>query len=231
VRRRRRGLVIAVDGPVGAGKSSAARALARRLGYRYVDTGAMYRAVAWRAIREGIPLSHGARLAGLARRLPIRFVPRGRGQRILAGREDVTRAIRSPAAAEASSRVSTHRGVRRALVARQRSLGASGGVVMEGRDIGTVVFPHADVKVYLDASLEARARRRWAELRRGGSRASLRAVRQEVRRRDRRDRLRRTSPLRPAPGALRLDTTGLGLRAVVGRLAREALARLGKEAN
>jgi cytidylate kinase len=219
-----------VDGPVGAGKSSAARALARRLGYRYVDTGAMYRAVAWRALQEGIPLSDGARLAGLARRLPIRFVPRGRGLRVWAGREDVTRAVRSPETAEASSRVSTHRGVRRALVARQRALGASGGVVMEGRDIGTVVFPRADLKVYLDASLEARARRRWEELRRGGTGASLRAVHQEVHRRDRRDRRRRTSPLRAAPGALRLDTTGLSLRAVVRRLVREALARLGKRA-
>jgi cytidylate kinase len=219
-----------VDGPVGAGKSSAARALARRLGYRYVDTGAMYRAVAWRALQEGIPLADGVRLAGLARRLPIRFVPRGRGLRVWAGREDVTRAIRNPETAEASSLVSTHRGVRRALVARQRALGTSGGVVMEGRDIGTVVFPRADLKVYLDASLEARARRRWVELRRGGRGASLRAVHQEVHRRDRRDRRRRTSPLRAAPGALRLDTTGLSLRAVVARLAREAQARLGKRA-
>jgi cytidylate kinase len=223
-------LVIAVDGPVGAGKSSAARALARRLGYRYVDTGAMYRAVAWRALQEGIPLSDGTRLAGLARRLPLRFVAHARGVRLLAGREDVTRAIRSPEAAEASSRVSTHRGVRRALVARQRALGTSGGVVMEGRDIGTVVFPRADLKIYLDASLEARARRRWLERRRGGSRASLRAVRHEVRRRDRRDRRRRSSPLRAARGALRLDSTGLSLRGVVERLAREAMARLGERA-
>ncbi len=222
-----RRLVIAVDGPVGAGKSSAARALARRLGYLYVDTGAMYRAVAWRALREGISLSDGPRLAALARRLPIRFVARGRALRVLVGREDVTRAIRTPRGAEASSRVSIHRGVRRALVARQRALGARGGVVMEGRDIGTVVFPQADLKVYLDASVDARARRRWTELRRRGIRASLRSVRQEVISRDRRDRRRRTSPLRVAPGALRLDTTGLSLRAVVGRLAREALARAG----
>ena len=222
-----RRLIIAIDGPVGAGKSTAARAVARRLGYRYVDTGSMYRAVAWQALRAGIPLTDGARLAVLARRTPIRLVPRGRTLRVFVGARDVTRGIRSPAVAAASSRLSIHPGVRRTLVARQRALGGRGGVVMEGRDIGTVVFPRADLKVYLEASLEARARRRWRELRRGRSRIALRSVREEVASRDRRDSRRRTSPLRPAPGALRLDTTGLSLRAVVGRLVREALARTG----
>ena len=226
-----RRLVIAVDGPVGAGKSSAARALARRLGYRYVDTGAMYRAVGWRALREGISLSDGRRLAVLARRLPIRFLPRGYGVRVRADREDVTRAVRTPPAAAAASRVSVHPGVRRALVARQRAMGAGGGIVMEGRDIGTVVFPRADLKVYLDASLETRARRRWLELRRGGSHASLRSVVREVGSRDRRDRRRWASPLRAAPGSLRLDTTRLSLPAVVGRLVREASALVGGRPN
>ncbi len=230
-RRRARGLVIAVDGPVGAGKSSAARALARRLGYRYVDTGAMYRAVALRALQEGIPLTDGRRLGALARRLPIRFLPSRRGLRILAGGADVTRAIRTPEAGQASSQVSVHPSVRRALVARQRALGAAGGIVMEGRDIGTVVFPRAALKVYLDASLAARARRRWREIARAGRRVSLRAVRQEVWRRDRRDRARQASPLRPAPGAVRLDTTTLGLRAVVARLVREARGREGRTGN
>ena len=154
-----RGLIIAIDGHVGAGKSSVARALARRLGYLYIDTGAMYRAVAWRALRERIPLSDGDRLAALARRLRIRLVPQGRSLRVFAGAEDVTQAIRRPETAEASSRVSSHPGVRRALVAEQRAMGARGDVVMEGRDIGTVVFPRADLKVYLDASPEERARR------------------------------------------------------------------------
>ena len=225
-----RRLIIAIDGPVGAGKSTAARAVARRLGYRYVDTGSMYRAVAWQAVRAGIPLTDGARLAALARRTPIRLVPRGRRLRVFVGARDVTRALRTPAVAEASSRISIHPGVRRALVARQRALGARGGVVMEGRDIATVVFPRADLKVYLEASLEARARRRWRELRRGRSRIALRSVREEVASRDRRDSRRRTSPLRPAPGAVRLDTTGLSLRAVVGRLVGEALARTGSAA-
>ncbi len=225
MRRVAHGLVIAIDGPVGAGKSSAARALARRLGYRYIDTGAMYRAVAWGALREEIPLTDGRRLAALARRLPIRFVPRGRALRVFIGPRDVTRAIRSPDAAEASSRVSIHPGVRRVLVAKQRALGARGGVVMEGRDIATMVFPRADLKIYLDASAEQRARRRWAELVRQGTRASLPAVRRDLLRRDRRDRRRHTSPLRMAPGAIRFDTTGLSLRAVVDRLAREVRAR------
>lgn len=222
--------MIAVDGPVGAGKSSAARALARRLGYRYVDTGAMYRAVAWRAIQEGILLGDGARLARLARHLSIRFVPCGRALRVLVDRQDVTRALRTPEAAEASSRVSTHPGLRRALVARQRALGARGGIVMEGRDIGTVVFPQADLKVYLNASLEARARRRWLELQRRRSPPSLQKVRREIASRDRRDRRRRVSPLRAAPDAVRLDTTGLSLRGVVGQLVREAMARAGRRA-
>ena len=223
-------MVIAIDGPVGAGKSTAARALARRLGYLYVDTGAMYRAVAWRALREGIPLRDGPRLAALARRLRIRLVPRGRSLRVLAGSEDVTRAIRRPETAEASSRVSVHPGVRRALVATQRAMGARGGVVMEGRDIGTVVFPRADLKIYLDASPDERARRRWDELRAQRPGASLRAVLGDVTRRDRRDRRRRAAPLRPAPGALRLDTTGLSLRAVIDRLARVARMRAEKRA-
>jgi CMP/dCMP kinase len=227
VRRAPRRLIIAIDGPVGAGKSSAARALARRLGYLYVDSGAMYRAVAWQALCQRTPLTDEAGLAALARRLPIRLVPRGRGLRVLVGSQDVTRAIRRPETADASSRVSALHGVRRALVAKQRAMGARGGVVMEGRDIGTVVFPRADMKVYLDAALDERARRRWKELRRQGTRRTLRAVRAEVGRRDRRDRRRRASPLRPARGALRLDTTGLSLRSVVERLARAALGRSG----
>ncbi len=221
----RRRLVVAIDGPVGAGKSSAARALARRLGYRYVDTGAMYRAVGWGALREAIPLRDGARLAALARRLPLRFVARGRSLRIFLGRKDVTRAIRSPAAAEASSRVSTHPGVRRALVAKQRALGESGGVVMEGRDIGTVVFPRADVKFYLDASARERARRRWQEWHGQGARVSLRGVERDVIRRDRRDRRRRASPLRAAREAIRVDTTGMSHRAVVDLLTEQVQVR------
>jgi cytidylate kinase len=225
VKRGRRRLVVAIDGPVGAGKSSAARALARRLGYRYVDTGAMYRAVGWRALREAIPLRDGARLAALARRMPLRFAGRGRALRILLGREDVTRALRSPAAAEASSRVSTHPGVRRALVAAQRAMGGRGGVVMEGRDIGTVVFPRADVKFYLDASPGERAWRRWQELRRQGARVSRPGVQRDVIRRDRRDRRRSTSPLRAARDAIRVDTTGMSLRAVVDLLTEQVQAR------
>jgi cytidylate kinase len=223
---RARRLVIAIDGPVGAGKSSAARALARGLAYRYIDTGAMYRAVAWRALRDAIPLTNAARLGALARRLPIRFVPHRRGLRVFVGRQDVTRVIRSPAVAEASSRVSTHPGVRRAMVARQRALGARGGIVMEGRDIGTVVFPRADLKIFLDASPGERARRRWLQLRRKGGDATRGRVLREVLRRDRRDRRRPVSPLRPAQDALRLDTTGLSLRRVVGRLLQQARARL-----
>ena len=154
------GRVIAIDGPVGAGKSTIARALARRLAFRYVDTGAMYRSVAWAAVQKGVSLSNEAAVAGLARELDIEFVPGPSGQRVLIDGGDATEAIRRPEMSEASSVVSAYPAVREAMVALQRRMGAARDVVMEGRDIGTVVFPDAEVKVYLDASLDERAGRR-----------------------------------------------------------------------
>lgn len=204
-----RGLIIAIDGPVGAGKSTAARLLAARLGYRHVDTGAMYRALALKALREGVDWGDGPRLRALLERMDIAFVPGPGGQRLRADGEDWTEAIRQAAADRGASLVSVHPTVREVMVARQRALGAGGGIVMDGRDIGTQVFPAADVKFYLDASPEARARRRHAEAVARGERVSLEAVRTEVLSRDQRDMERVAAPLMAAPDAMRLDTTAL----------------------
>ncbi len=211
-------LVIAIDGPAGAGKSTAARALAARLGYAYVDSGAMYRAVGLVARERGIdPADGAARGAGVAR-LAITFRPGPEGQRVLLGGRDVTEAIRAPEAGEWASRVAAVQAVRARLVERQRGLGAEGGVVMDGRDVGTAVFPDADCKFFLTASVEERARRRQADVRAAGGADTLAATRQAVEERDRRDRERAHSPLRPAADAIVVDTSTLTPAEVVERL-------------
>lgn len=215
-----RGPVIAIDGPAGAGKSTVSRALARRLGLRYVDTGAMYRVVGLMASRQGLDLEDTGALAELCDAVEIRFEDVDGELRVWADDCDVTEEIRSGAAGQQASRISAVAVVRERLVARQRAMGREGGVVMEGRDIGTVVFPDADVKVFLTASLEERARRRWADLRARGEQVSLADVREEIARRDARDQGRAHSPLRPAPGAVVVDTTGVAVEEVVRRIAQ-----------
>ncbi len=218
-RRSRKGLIITIDGPAGTGKSTAARLLAGRLGYLYLDTGAMYRAVGWRALQEGLPLNDPGRLNQLARRCRITFRKgRAGGVRVFLNGREVTRQIRQPRVAEAASHVAALRGVRRALVRQQKLIGAGGGVVAEGRDTGTVVFPQADLKVYLTASAAERARRRHAELRRAGVGIPLREVARQVRERDRRDLGRKASPLRPASGCVRIDNTRLKSTDVLARI-------------
>jgi cytidylate kinase len=214
------GRVIAIDGPVGAGKSTVARALARRLGFQYVDTGAMYRSVAWAAIRRGVALSDERAVAGLARGLEVEFLPDARGQRVVVDGEDATDAIRRPEMSEASSVVSAHPSVRDAMVALQRRMGARGDVVMEGRDIGTVVFPDAEIKVYLDASLEERAERRFRELQGRGERVAYEEVRRALEDRDHRDSTRAHSPLRVAEGAMVVNSTGMTVDDVVDEIVR-----------
>jgi len=214
------GRVIAIDGPVGAGKSTIARALARRLGFRYVDTGAMYRSVAWAAVQKGVSLSNEAAVAGLARELDIEFVPGPSGQRVLIDGGDATEAIRRPEMSEASSVVSAYPAVREAMVALQRRMGAARDVVMEGRDIGTVVFPDAEVKVYLDASLDERAGRRFRELQGRGETVTYEEVRRALEDRDRRDSTRAHSPLRVAPGAIVVNSTGMAVDEVVDEIVR-----------
>ena len=216
------GPVIAVDGPAGVGKTSASRALARRLGYACVDTGAMYRAVGLLAREQGVALDDEAALAKLVEDLRFGFVDGG--ERLVVNGRDLSAAIRRGDAGELASRVSVRPAVRRQLVALQRGFAAYGGLVMEGRDIGTVVFPDAAVKVFLTAQPAERARRRACELRNRGETVDEAVLARDLAERDRRDRMRSDSPLRPAPDALVLDTTILTLEAVVDRMEDAARA-------
>jgi CMP/dCMP kinase len=207
-------MVIAIDGPAGAGKSSVARAVAAELGFTYLDSGAMYRCVALAALEQRVDLDDGALLGELAQGLEIEFDRR----RVALGGRDVSDAIRAPAVTAAASRVSVHPEVREALVARQRALIAAADFVAEGRDIGTVVSPEAPLKVFLTASDEERARRRAAE-----TGEDFESVLDAQHRRDARDTEREHGALRAAEDAVELDTTGLSLEEVVGRVV--ALAR------
>ena len=219
-------IVIAIDGPVGAGKSTVARGVARRLGYRYINTGAMYRAVAWEALRRRVSLEDPSALGEIARDLPIRFRETPDEQRLMIRGEDLTEAVSDPSVSEAASLVSAHPPVRQALVAVQRQLGAAGGVVMEGRDIGTVVFPDAEVKVFLSASPEERALRRFRELRSLGLEVEFEDIRAAEEARDRRDAQRAYSPLQVAEDAVVVDTTGKSADEVVEEVLAVCRSRL-----
>src|SRR5579862_7758074 len=202
-------LIIDIDGPVGSGKSSVARRVADLLGYAYLDSGAMYRAVAWKALRGGVPLDSPEKLADLARATRIDLAPADGVPHVLVDGEDVTERIRSATVSQAASRVAAVPAVRVVLVDEQRRAGAPGGVVMEGRDIGTVVFPHAGLKIFLEASSEVRAERRRQEHLAKGEVFDLAKMLEEVRQRDRRDRERSVSPLARADDAVLVDNTAM----------------------
>jgi len=217
------GIVIAIDGPAGAGKSTAARGVARRLGFTYIDSGAMYRAVALWALRENLDPSDSHRMEQLARAADIRLEAVGS---VSLNGEDVTQAIRESAVSAAASLVAAVASVRRALVEKQRAIGAQSNIVMEGRDIGSVVFPAANVKIFLDAEPTERVRRRAQELAADPERVSG-----EIADRDRRDRARSESPLTQAPDAVYIASTGLSIEQVEEAILRIVRARItnGKE--
>lgn len=219
-----RGICIAIDGPASSGKGTVARQVARALGYAYVDTGAMYRCVGLVALRRGVDMHDGLGLGTLADGLHLAFSWSVDGLRVELDGEDVSDEIRSEEVGQAASTVGTHAQVRAALLGLQRGLGSDGGVVMDGRDIGTVILPDAELKVFLDASVEERARRRHAELCRRGLDVQLDAVLAELRTRDAQDSGRAVAPLRAADDAVVVDSTGLAPNSVVAavlRLARD----------
>jgi cytidylate kinase len=215
-------IVIAIDGPSGAGKSTVARAVAERLGYLYVDSGAMYRAVGLAALEQGLDPHDAEKVAACAAPLEINLEKAVGGIRVKLDGRDVTEAIRRPPVAQAASVVATIPRVRELLVAQQQRIGAAGGIVMEGRDIGTVVFPRAELKVFLTASVEERARRRYEQQREQGIESSLEKTRREVEERDHRDRTRKVSPLVQAPDAVYLESTAMTAADVVDVIVRLA---------
>jgi cytidylate kinase len=222
-----RRVVVAIDGPAGAGKSTIAQRLADRLGFTYIDSGAMYRAVALWALRQNIDLGDMHRLEQLALAAEIELLP----ARIRLNGEDVTEAIRAPEVSTGASKVAVIPGVRRAMVAKQRAIGERASIVMEGRDIGTVVFPNADVKIFLDAQLSERVRRRLQEVRAKGDPITEDALTEQMQERDRRDSTRADSPLSQAPDAVYLDSTALSIEEVEDEILKIVRARVtnGKE--
>jgi len=221
-------LTIAIDGPAGSGKSSVARRVATLLGYLYLDSGAMYRALALKALRQNVSLDDESRLGALA---TPEHEQAGAKNCVFLDGMDVTKEIRSPEVAQAASRLATIAKVRELLVAEQQRAGAGGGVVMEGRDIGTVVFPNAELKIFLDASPEERAERRWKEHQEKGERLTLAEVFDEVIERDKRDRERKVSPLVRAADAVLVDNTAMGIEEtarLIVMLAKERERELAK---
>lgn len=210
-------LQIAIDGPAGAGKSTIAKAVAKRLGIFYVDTGAMYRAIALKSIRLNIPIDHEEVVGKMVRETEIEL-DHSEARRVFCDGQDVTEAIRSLEVSRKVSTIAAYPSVRQRLVQLQRQEAERGPVIMDGRDIGTCVLPEADLKIFLTASLEERAHRRWQELLDAGKEIAFNEVKQDMERRDKQDTEREASPLLPATDALVLDTTGLSIEEIVDQI-------------
>ena len=220
--------IIAIDGPAGAGKSTVAKHLAAHFGLLNLETGAMYRAFALKALRNGLGLDDAAALQNLAAATSVLLEPTPNGNRVLLDGDDVTGEVRDAEVTQAASRVSVHPAIRTWMVDLQREMGRNGGVVMEGRDIGTVVFPDADLKFFLDASPEARSQRRYEQVGNAAVVAAPETILKELRERDERDRNRAESPLRAAPDAVVIDSTSLTLDEVLVRIEGIVGARLSR---
>lgn len=219
-------LVVAIDGPAGAGKSTLAKRLAQELGYTYMDTGAMYRAFAWKVMQDGIDLGNEKGLKEVLKRTRIDLKKEEGGLRVFLDGLDVTDRIRTPELSQMASKVSTVKAVRERMVELQRAMGKEGGIVAEGRDIGTVVFPEAEIKVYLDAAPEERAKRRFEELAAQGKRVNLEETLEEMHERDHRDQERALAPLRKAEGAVVIDSTQLSIDGVMEKIRKEITSKL-----
>jgi len=214
-------LIIAIDGPSAAGKSTLAKRLAKELGFIYLDTGAMYRALALKVLREGIDISNHEMLADLVGRTEIDLLEKSGSLQVLLDGEDVSGVIRTPEVSQMASRASALKTVRQWMLILQRALGQRGNVVAEGRDIGTVVFPNAEMKIYLDASVEERARRRVAELKNAGRQVSLNETMREMTERDKRDSERDLAPLRKAADAIAIDSSALDAEALAQKVMQD----------
>lgn len=216
-------IVIAIDGPAASGKSTTAKLVAERLGYLHLDTGAMYRAITLRALREGVSVRDAEKMGSLARSTRIGLERTTNGNRVFLQSEDVTDEIRSPEISRQVSAVSSHPAVRAVLVEQQRYLARQGGVVLEGRDIGTVVFPMAELKIFMIADIAERARRRKGDLARTGVELDDETVTKEIADRDTLDSTRKASPLRKADDAIELDTSGLTIEEQVEFIVKKAM--------
>ncbi len=223
-----RRIVIAIDGPSAAGKSTAGRRLAQRLGYRYLDTGAMYRVAALKIAEHSLDIDDEDELGRACSDMEVAFVQDGNEVRTFCDGKDVSKEIRRPEISELASAISTRKAVRDVLVRMQRRMGAGGGVVVEGRDIGTVVFSEAELKFFLDSTPEERGRRRFSELMEKGLRVSLEDTIAEMRKRDQRDQGRELAPLRKAEDAVVIDSTNMTIDEVVGEMLKEARRRIAR---
>ncbi|MEK6589166.1 MAG: (d)CMP kinase, partial [Nitrospinota bacterium] len=221
INRDQRRIIIAIDGPAASGKSTIARMLAKKINYKHVDTGAMYRAVALKSIENQIQLTEEDRVSKIADEINIDFMNSNYNQKIYVNGEDITLKIRDEKIGNGASIVSAYSGVRNAMLLKQREMGKSGGIVMEGRDIGTVVFPNADLKFFLNASIEERGRRRYIELKEKGEDVQLHEVIEEVKMRDEQDIFRHLSPLKMSDDSIVIDTTGISIDEVVENMLQE----------